>query len=437
MSPLLDELLAQVLDRSEQVRIRARERLRAIGLPTARHEGWRYTPVRALLARGYANPSADAELPELPESLLDALEALEPDFIYVDGMLQEHEDEDGDDVDEFVEERFDNFEEPPAFDDPDLDTGRPYSRLHPEYLDDGFELANIAWNQGGLLLDIDGEDEDRDGEARDGDTIVIAYASTTEPGGFPHVRHRIRIGAGQHLTLIEQFLHEPGSQQAMNLGHEIELEAGARLDWIRIGDVGEGNQLLGFARLRVAEGAALHAYEITRGAALYRQATQVDLAGPGASCDAAIVASVDGRRHADLNWRVDHRARDTRAQLDIRGLADGRGKLACTGTLVVHPGADGTDTRLRNKNLLLSPHAEVNTRPILEIDADEVKAAHGATVGQLDERALFYLRARGLPEALAKQLLTRAFAFEVLAGVSPDLREGLEEALTELLAEPA
>lgn len=432
MSPLLDDLLAQPLDRSEQVRIRARERLRAIGLPTARHEGWRYTPVRPLLAHAHANPAAEHELPELPEDLLDLIEGLEPDFIYVDGVLQEEEeDETGE---EFVEERFDNFEEPPTFDDPGLDTGRPYSRLHPEYLDDGFELANLAWNQGGLLLDIDA---DAGAEEGNSDTIVIAYASSTEPGGFPHVRHRIRVGAGQHLTLVEHFLHEDGSKQALNLGHEIELETGARLDWIRIGDAGDGNHLVGFARLRIADDATLNAYEISRGAGIYRQATQVDLAGPGASCHAAVVLAVDGKRHADLNWRVDHRARDTRAQLDIRGLADGRGKLACTGALIVHPGADGTDTRLRNKNLLLSPHAEVNTRPILEIDADEVKAAHGATVGQLDERALFYLRARGLPEALAKQLLTRAFAFEVLADVAPELREGLEQALADLLVEPA
>lgn len=436
-SPLLTELLTRPLDRSERTRIAARERLRSIGLPTNRHEGWRYTPVRALVARSTGAPiDPDAELPELAETVIDALEDIAPDFIYVDGVLQE-DDEGGDEREEFLEERFDNFEEPPDFDDPGLERGRPYSRLHPEYLDDGFELANLAYNEGGLVLELE-HDDHADDEAGNDHMIVLAYVCSAEQPTFPHLRHRIRIGAGQSLTLLEYFLHEDGSTQALNLGHEIELAEGARLTWIRRGDAGEGSHVLGFARIRAERDACVDLMEISGGAGLYRQATQVDLDGPGASCTARAVYSVTGRRHADLNLRIDHRSRDTRANLNIRGLASGRGRLACTGSLIVHPGADGTDTRLSNKNLLLSEHAEVNSKPVLEIDADEVKAAHGATVGQLDERALFYLRARGLPDTTARQLLTRAFAFEVFSGIEDvELRDALDGALTELLGEPA
>jgi len=433
-SPLLTELLTRPLDRSERTRIAARERLRSVGLPTNRHEGWRYTPVRALIARSTGSPiDPEAELPELAADVIDALEDIAPDFIYVDGMLQE--DEQDDDGEEFLEERFDNFEEPPDFDEPGLERNRPYSRLHPEFLDDGFELANLAYNQGGLVLELEHDDHD---DAGNDHTIVLAYVCSAEQPGFPHLRHRIRVGKGQSLTLLEYFLHEDGSTQALNLGHEIELAEGARLTWIRQGDAGEGSHVLGFARIRAERDARVDLMEISNGAGLYRQATQVDLDGPGASCNTRAVYSVDGRRHADLNLRIDHRARDTSANLNIRGLANGRGKLACTGSLIVHPGADGTDTRLSNKNLLLSEHAEVNSKPVLEIDADEVKAAHGATVGQLDERALFYLRSRGLPDATARQLLTRAFAFEVFSGIEdPELRDGLFDALTNLLGEPA
>ncbi|MBK8284203.1 MAG: Fe-S cluster assembly protein SufD [Ahniella sp.] len=440
MSGLLEELLAHPLDRSEQNRLRARERLRIIGLPDARHEGWRYTPVRSLLTWPLHAPEVDpeVEVPELPEDLIEDLEALEPDFIYVDGVMQEEEDESDDEEEEF-EERFDNFEDLPDFDEPDLDRAQPYSRLHPDFLEDGFELANIAFNQGGLVLDIDAESGIEDGVDPDAEqTLVLAYVSSSEPAGFPHVRHRIRVGAGQSLTLVEHFLHEPDSKQALNLGHEIELEAGATLRWVRMGDMGDANQLLGFARLRLEAGASVHLYELTRGAGLYRQATQVDLSGVGARCEATAVLAIDGRRHADLQWRVDHRARDTSADLKMRGLVSGRGKLSVGGSLIVHAGADGTDTRLSNKNLLLSEHAEVNTKPVLEIDADEVKAAHGATVGQLDERALFYMRSRGLPETLARQLLTRAFAFEVISGVDDDsLKALLDMALTKMMAKPA
>jgi len=87
------------------------------------------------------------------------------------------------------------------------------------------------------------------------------------------------------------------------------------------------------------------------------------------------------------------------------------------GGITIHPGADGTDARLSNKNLLLSPNAEIDTQPVLVIHADEVQAAHGATVGQLDANALFYLRARGVPQAEARQMLTAAFCREPLAAV--------------------
>ena len=104
-----------------------------------------------------------------------------------------------------------------------------------------------------------------------------------------------------------------------------------------------------------------------------------------------------------------HGARDTRCDLRWRGIADGRARGVFGGRIVVEPGADGTDARLENKNLLLSPHAEIDTKPVLEIHADEVKASHGATVGQLDEEQLLYLQTRGIERGQAIALLTEGF----------------------------
>jgi Fe-S cluster assembly protein SufD len=95
----------------------------------------------------------------------------------------------------------------------------------------------------------------------------------------------------------------------------------------------------------------------------------------------------------------------------------------------MQPGADGADARLENKNLLLSPHAEIDSKPVLEIHADEVKASHGATVGQLDERALFYLRSRGVPREEARSLLTYAFAAAMFDAQPPPLRDELRRLL--------
>jgi Fe-S cluster assembly protein SufD len=112
----------------------------------------------------------------------------------------------------------------------------------------------------------------------------------------------------------------------------------------------------------------------------------------------------------DTQLAIHHRARDTLSSSTWRGVAGGRGRGVFRGAIVVAAGADGSDATLSNKNLLLSPQAEIDTKPELEIYADEVKAAHGATVGQLDERALFYLRSRGIPGEQARSLLTAAFA---------------------------
>ena len=115
-----------------------------------------------------------------------------------------------------------------------------------------------------------------------------------------------------------------------------------------------------------------------------------------------------------------HIARDTQCALTWRGLAGQRGKAVFHGGIVIRAGADGSEADLSNKNLLLSSDAEIDTQPVLEIHADEVKAAHGATVGQLDQTALFYLRSRGLPEADARRLLTGAFCREVVAGIDDE-----------------
>jgi Fe-S cluster assembly protein SufD len=132
---------------------------------------------------------------------------------------------------------------------------------------------------------------------------------------------------------------------------------------------------------------------------------------------------------------VEHVARDTACDLTWRGIGAGRGRAVFHGGITIHEGADGSDANLSNKNLLLGENAEIDAQPVLEIHADEVKAAHGATVGQLDPTALFYLRSRGLPEPAARRLLTGAFCREIVAVIEhPALRDALTAALDRALA---
>ena len=157
--------------------------------------------------------------------------------------------------------------------------------------------------------------------------------------------------------------------------------------------------------------------DLELGAALSRHELNVRLEGDGARLHAHGVQLGDGRRHLDTRLGIEHIARDTACELVWRGMADARSKVVFHGGIHIRPGADGSDASLSSKNLLLSADAEIDTQPVLVIDTDEVKAAHGATVGQLDQTALFYLRSRGIPEQQARRMLTAAFCHEPLRGI--------------------
>jgi Fe-S cluster assembly protein SufD len=179
--------------------------------------------------------------------------------------------------------------------------------------------------------------------------------------------------------------------------------------------------------------------DLELGAALSRHELNIALQGQAAQVHANGVLLASGKRHLDTRLGIDHIGRDSRCDLTWRGLGAGRSRAAFHGGILIREGADGTEATLSNKNLLLSEGAEIDSQPVLEIHADEVQAAHGATVGQLDPTAMFYLRSRGLPADAARDLLTAAFCRETLSVIEDaELREALtarlDAALTQLEA---
>ena len=165
----------------------------------------------------------------------------------------------------------------------------------------------------------------------------------------------------------------------------------------------------------LARDARYRRVDLELGGGLSRHELNVRLEGPRAQVLANGVLLGDARRHLDTRLGIEHIAGDTHSTLRWRGLAGGRSRVVFHGGIRIRPGADGSVADLQNRNLLLSGHAEIDTQPVLEIDTDEVKAAHGATVGQLDRGALFYLRSRGIPEPQARAMLIGAYVREVLA----------------------
>lgn len=250
-----------------------------------------------------------------------------------------------------------------------------------------------------------------------------------------HLRHRVVVGPRARLTLVEHHFSAGEHRHLDNHLLDIDLAEGAELVHARAQDAADGATLFARTDARLGAGATYRRVDLELGAALSRHELNVELAGAGARFESSGALLAGGRRHVDTRLGVVHTGRETACKLLWRGLAAERGKLSFHGGIEIAVGADGSDASLSNKNLLLSANAEIDTQPVLQIHADEVKAAHGATVGRLDESSLFYLRARGIPLAQARVLLTLAFCREALSAIGdPVLAEMLSPRLEARLA---
>jgi len=243
-------------------------------------------------------------------------------------------------------------------------------------------------------------------------------------------QHAFSIDVEGHAQWIEQHLGSAGHDVLGALTSTVRIAHDARLDATTICELPDSTSLYRRDHVRIARGGEYASTHALFGGRLQRFDLDVEMAGEQASYVSRGVFAPRDRQHIDVHLDARHAARDTRSDVLWRGVADQRGRGILHGAITVATGADGADAQLQTKNLLLSPHAEIDAQPVLEIYADEVKASHGATVGQLDERALFYLRSRGLPLATARNLLIAGFCREAFGRVdNAELRTHLEAAL--------
>lgn len=270
---------------------------------------------------------------------------------------------------------------------------------------DGLDALNAAFSCGGLDLEIPANSD------------VAEPILATGPG---HRRHRIRVGRNARALLRLDMDIAKESQSTLRTASfqtvflDLDLAEGASLQLLRIQNAGPEAHQLTRIQVRLARDAKLDVSTVDLGGKLSRHDLNVDLAEPGAEVNLRGLFVTSGSGLIDNHTRFDHRAPHGTSRELMRGLAKDSGRGVFNGRIVVHPGAQKTDSEQRVANLILSPKAEINAKPELEIYADDVKCAHGATFGQLDLTALFYLRSRGLPLDEARALLTLAFAMEPL-----------------------
>jgi Fe-S cluster assembly protein SufD len=269
---------------------------------------------------------------------------------------------------------------------------------------------------------------------------ILLLFITVAGGGAPvtHPRNLIVAEPGSRARVVERYVSGGEGMYFTNAVTEIAVAEDAWVEHVKVQE--EGRQAFHVATIQAhqAGGSRFDSHSHALGALLARNDINTVLAGEGASCNLYGLYAAGGRSHVDHHTRIDHLAARGTSREFYKGILDGRARGVFNGKVIVHPGARKTDALQTNRNLLLSPDAEVDTKPQLEIFADDVKCSHGATVGQLDEDKVFYLRSRGVDRDAARSLLTYAFAAEVLRRLETGpVRHALEQALMARLPQGA
>jgi Fe-S cluster assembly protein SufD len=283
-------------------------------------------------------------------------------------------------------------------------------------------LINAEQAQDGITLDIPaGVDA--------GALLLVSYAGGSENPFAFHPRHRITLGAGAKLTLIEigkgegVYWHNPVT--------DITLGEGAKLAHYRLQDESKAAFHLATIRASIAADAAYESFTCAIGSRISRNETHVQLNGAQAHAHLNAAQLLGGTQHGDVTSVVHHKAPNCASRQTVKSVLADQARGVFQGRIAVDSIAQKTDGYQMTQALLLSPGAEMDIKPELEIFADDVKCSHGATIGALDPEQLFYLRSRGIPEAQGRQMLIRAFLTEALEPVTHEAARELLEAAIE------
>jgi Fe-S cluster assembly protein SufD len=390
----------------------ALDELRAAGWPQKRRERWRYTDLEPLASAGFDVATAGDTGFEPAPGLLSSLTGDAPRLVFVDGRLN----------------RTLSTSMPAGLEALDLDT--EWSEFDRRWAGDvataDYPLAalNTAFNEQGLWLRV----APLSTQAR---PLHLVQLSSGRPGVAAQPRVVVEIGERARITLVEHFVDSGPAPGWLNGVTQIRQAQSSILDLYRVQRHGSHHAHTSLLVADLAADAELRTGYVDVGGRLVRNDVHVTLRERGAHVDLFGLFIAGAGQHLDDHTTIVHAAPETRSDESFRGIIGERGHGVFNGRVVVRPGAQRIDARQSNDNLLLGANAEIDTKPELEIYADDVKCSHGSTVGELDPDQLFYLRARGVGAADARRILTAAFASTLLERVRDDaLRAQLVDAVT-------
>jgi Fe-S cluster assembly protein SufD len=393
----------------------AMEIFRQSGFPGPRDEDWRYTPLRPITGKRFEIGIESGQgLESIQPWLISGLDSHR--LVFVDGVFNAGLSSPGA-AESGVSMR------PLSLvlrDDPDSLPATVRETIAPR---DGFQALNLAFARDGYVVDIT-----RDHEP--GRVLEFVFVSAADDRAG-QVRNILRLDRNARASVVERHVSLQNTGALANTATRIVLESGASLNYHLVESVSARMNMISDVEADLAADSTLKTMTVTLGGGLVRNSIRVRLNGAGGHCDMLGLYAVSGRQHVDNHTGVIHSAPHCSSRELYKGVLDQRSRGVFHGRIRVDQGAVKTDATQANNNLLLSADAEIDTKPQLEIYADDVKCAHGATVGQLDETALFYLRSRGIDVSSARSLLTFAFLNEVLSEITEDpLRLSLETELS-------
>lgn len=394
------------------------------GWPHRRIEAWRHTSMLSMEQRSFET-TQPAEDSQAVKQKVNALKALDPQAhwaVFVNGVLDKQL------------SNLDGFNpKGECVNTRDVLGGenKALTSVFQEkwgQADDGFttQALNLAFATEGLYVHVP--------EGEHLDTILHIVHVHAQDDAATFNRSLFNLEKGAHLKVVEHHISTVKKSGLNNTASRAWVAKDANLFHLRMQQ--ENNETVHLSSLQVYQQANSHleTHSISLGAGLGRSEIETNFDGEHGYALLNGLYFVDGRRHIDHNTVMNHNVPNCLSHEYFRGIMDGRGRGVFTGRIRVAEGADGTDAVQRSDSLLLAKLARADSRPELEIYADDVKCAHGATVGQIDEDSLFYLRSRGLSKGQARDFLIYAFMSEVLERIGPDhLRKSATQAVDELL----
>ncbi len=377
------------------------------GLPGVRDEQWRYTNLRALKQSSFSVSSAQDLSLELPESD-------KPRLVFVDGFLAEE-------YSSALE--IANVQSLSAvLTAQTAELEQKFGRCLPNQ-QHGFTALNTAYAQDGFVIDL--------ANNQVLDSVIEVYFVSQTNEVVSHTRNLIIAGANSQCTVVERHI---GAQDSVYLSNHItEIIAGdnAHIDHYKVQQQSDAAFHVGGVFINQARNSQVKNHNIVLSGLVTRNDVNTNLLGQGAHMEMNGLVLGTGRQHADNHTEVNHAVPNCTSDEYYKTVLDDRARSVFRGRIIVAQDAQQTNADQQNNNLLLSRNAEADTKPQLEIYADDVKCSHGATVGQLDETSLFYLQSRGIDQDSARGLLTFAFANEVVERINV---EAVRTELTQLIA---